>query len=213
MQQFILTLPRNFLNCFSRRLIVWHIIAIVISIICVATGFDWFYFNATRNPILQLWMFPAVPIGGLLPIILPLLFLFAGWALRNVSLRQVGWATGQAALLGSLISSTYKAVTGRAHPLHTPGADISHTFHFGFLRGGIFWGWPSSHTTIAFALAATIFSLLPRQKWVGRLSFIYALYIGTGVSMTIHWFSDFAAGAIIGTVIGGVVGKSFCNPT
>jgi membrane-associated phospholipid phosphatase len=37
----------------------------------------------------------------------------------------------------------------------------------------------------------------------------YALYIGLGVSMTIHWFSDFAAGAIIGSAIGAVVGKSF----
>jgi len=27
--------------------------------------------------------------------------------------------------------------------------------------------------------------------------------------MTIHWFSDFVAGAIIGAVIGAVVGKSF----
>ena len=27
--------------------------------------------------------------------------------------------------------------------------------------------------------------------------------------MTIHWFSDFVAGAILGTVIGVVVGKSF----
>jgi len=37
----------------------------------------------------------------------------------------------------------------------------------------------------------------------------YALYIGLGVSMTIHWFSDFLAGAIIGSAIGAVVGKSF----
>jgi hypothetical protein len=29
--------------------------------------------------------------------------------------------------------------------------------------------------------------------------------------MTIHWFSDFAAGAIIGSVIGAVVGKNFCS--
>jgi membrane-associated phospholipid phosphatase len=37
----------------------------------------------------------------------------------------------------------------------------------------------------------------------------YSLYVGIGVSMTIHWFSDFIAGAIIGTVVGVVVGKSF----
>jgi hypothetical protein len=27
-------------------------------------------------------------------------------------------------------------------------------FRFGFWRGGVCWGWPSSHTTIAFAMAA-----------------------------------------------------------
>jgi hypothetical protein len=42
-----------------------------------------------------------------------------------------------------------------------------------------------------------------------RSFYPHALYIGVGVSMTIHWFSDFSAGAIIGTAIGAVVGKSF----
>jgi membrane-associated phospholipid phosphatase len=73
----------------------------------------------------------------------------------------------------------------------------------------MFWGWPSSHTTVAFAMAFAIFTLYPKQKWLGLLAIIYALYIGIGVSMTIHWFSDFLAGAIIGTIIGMVVGKSF----
>jgi F0F1-type ATP synthase assembly protein I len=41
------------------------------------------------------------------------------------------------------------------------------------------------------------------------LAIAYALYVGIGVSMTIHWFSDFVAGAIIGTMIGTVVGTSF----
>jgi membrane-associated phospholipid phosphatase len=44
---------------------------------------------------------------------------------------------------------------------------------------------------------------------VGWLALAYAGYIGLGVSMTIHWFSDFAAGAILGAVIGVVVGKAF----
>jgi membrane-associated phospholipid phosphatase len=73
----------------------------------------------------------------------------------------------------------------------------------------MFWGWPSSHTTIAFAMAATVFTLFPKQRWLGWLAMAYAFYIGLGVSMTIHWCSDFMAGAILGTVIGTVVGKSF----
>jgi hypothetical protein len=38
-------------------------------------------------------------------------------------------------------------------------------------------------------------------------------YVGVGISMTIHWFSDFVAGTIIGSVIGDVVGKSFAEKT
>ncbi len=209
MRQFFLTLPRNILNCFTGRMIVCHLLAIIVSVACVMSGFDWLYFTASRNPSLQTWMFLAVPIGGLLPVALPLALLVAGWLLKNVTTMLAGWATGQAALIGSLISSAYKSITGRAHPLHTPGTDLSHVFHFGFLRGGVFWGWPSSHTTIAFAVAGTIFKLFPEQRWMGIVCFIYALYIGAGVSITIHWFSDFAAGAIIGTVIGMVVGTSF----
>jgi hypothetical protein len=58
-------------------------------------------------------------------------------------------------------------------------------------------------------MAVTIFTLSSKQRWLGYAAIAYALYIGVGVSMTIHWFSDFAAGAILGSVIGAVVGKSF----
>ena len=58
-------------------------------------------------------------------------------------------------------------------------------------------------------MAVTLFQLFPKQRWLGYVAIAYALYIGLGVSMTIHWFSDFLAGAIIGSAIGAVVGKSF----
>lgn len=58
-------------------------------------------------------------------------------------------------------------------------------------------------------MATTIFVLLPRQRIIGFAALAYAFYVGLGVSVTIHWFSDFIAGVIIGTVIGIVVGTSF----
>ncbi len=155
-------------------------------------------------------MFPAAPIGGLMPLMAPVILILSGFIVSQPRISLVGWAIGQAALIGSLLSSTYKAFTGRVHPsMHEVGHDISDLFRFGFLRGGVFWGWPSSHTTIAFAMAGTIFMLFPKQRWLGWLAIVYAIYIGLGVSMTIHWFSDFAAGAILGSVIGTVVGRSF----
>lgn len=210
MKQFFITLPHNLIGCFKGRMIFWHLLAVVLTAILVRFGFDWFYFTATRSPILWKWMFPAAPIGGLVPIVLPLVLIVSGFIIGRARLSLAGWAIGQAELIGSLISSAYKAFTGRVHPaMHETGADISRVFHFGLLRGGMFWGWPSSHTTIAFAMSATVFTLLPKQRWLGWLAIAYAVYIGLGVSMTIHWFSDFVAGAIIGTVIGVVVGKGF----
>ena len=211
MKQFLVTIPSNFIGCFKGRMIVWHLVAILLTVILVMSGFDWRWYLATRNPALRSWMWPAVGLGALLPLVLPLYLLTAGFIIENARLKLTGWAIGQAELIGAFIAATDKAFTGRAHPAHVVGDDLSHVFRFGFLRGGVFWGWPSSHTTIAFAMAVTVFTLCPKQRWLGWMAILYAFYVGVGVSMTIHWFSDFAAGAIIGSVIGAVVGKSFCS--
>jgi len=209
MKQFFMTVPRNFIGCLAGWRIVWHLVAILLTVILVLSGFDWNWFLATRSPALRAWMWPAVGLGALLPLVLPPYLLAAGFVIQNARIKLTGWATGQAELIGALIAATYKAFTGRVHPAHVVGDDISHVFRFGWMRGGVFWGWPSSHTTIAFAMAVTVFALCPKQRWLGWVAILYAFYVGVAVSMTIHWFSDFAAGSIIGSVIGAVVGKSF----
>lgn len=209
MKLFFSTLPRNLIGCFRGRRLLWHLTAIVLTAGLVLFGVDWQYFLATRSPRLWAWLFPAVPVGGLLPIVLPLTLLVVGGIGRNTAMRLVGWAIAQAEVIGGIIAAGYKALTGRAHPPHGVGADLTQVFRFGFLRGGVFWGWPSSHTTIAFAMAVTVFRLFPRQRWVGCLALAYAAYVGVGVSMTIHWFSDFVAGALVGSIVGVVVGACF----
>jgi hypothetical protein len=77
MKQFLVTVPRNLIGCFQGRRIVWHIIAILLTYILVMSGFDWRWFLATRNPALHSWMWPAVGIGGLLPLALPLILFCA----------------------------------------------------------------------------------------------------------------------------------------
>ena len=101
MKQFLSTLPRNLLDCFKGRMIIWHIIAIILTFILVTSGFDWLYFASTRNPILRSWMFPAVAIGGLLPIALPLVLLAIGSISRSARTTLAGWAVGQAELIGA----------------------------------------------------------------------------------------------------------------
>ena len=208
MTQFLSTLPRNVIACFKGWNILYHLAAIALTLILVTSGIDWAYFRSTRSPELRAWMFPAVIIGQGVPMMLPLFLLLIGIVLENAKAIRAAWALGQAVFIGWFISSCYKALTGRDPLPHGIGNDTSRVFRFGFLRDGIFWGWPSSHTAVAFAMAVTALALLPRKWWLWAITLLYALYIGAGVSMTIHWFSDFVAGVFVGTVIGTTIGKS-----
>src|ERR1035441_2854893 len=91
MKQFLVTVPRNLIGCFKGRRIVWHIIAILLTFILVMSGFDWCYFLATRDPALRSWMWPAVGIGGLLPLALPLILFAFGIIARNGRAIFAGW--------------------------------------------------------------------------------------------------------------------------
>ncbi|HTR45752.1 MAG TPA: phosphatase PAP2 family protein [Thermodesulfovibrionales bacterium] len=146
-----------------------------------------------------------------MPVVFPVVSYIAGYVRKDSRTTGTAYATAQAAAIGLLISSFYKALTGRPSPRHAAGAlvDASREFHFGFLKGGVFYGWPSSHTTVAFAMSAAIWTLYPRSRAARCVALLYAFYIGLGVSVTIHWFSDFAAGALIGAAIGTTVGNAF----
>lgn len=194
----------------------WQLLAFLLTLVSVTSGFDWLYFQVTRSATIQAILFPPVIVGFVVPFILPLVLLAIGAIRKNIRLQNAGFGIGQAGLLGLAISSLYKVFTGRMGPynFHSIGTvlnDISRGFRFGFYRGGAYDGWPSSHTAVAFAMSAAIIALYPKNKWVKYIALFYAFYIGIGVSVNIHWFSDFVAGAIIGTVIGLSVGKSFWN--
>lgn len=211
MGHFLKTLDRNFIRVFRGKNILWHLLAVMLTYWSVVSGFDWFYFTSVRNPILNSLFFPAVIIGFFAPIVIPIILVLAGSFRRRKTMYVTGWALVQAGFLGWAISTVFKTFTGRVQPnTHNLLTDGSTGFHFGFLQHGIFWGWPSSHTAVAFAMAITLVFLLPSQaKFWRALPLLYALYIAFGVSLSIHWFSDALAGAIIGSVIGSVVGKEF----
>ncbi len=223
-------LPRTIAECFRGYNLVWQFLAMIITYGLVISGFDWFYFQSTRGSELALFLFPAVILGGFLPVIVPLLMLAIGSIRKNLRTVNTAWALGQAGIIGLLVSSFYKAFTGRVPPEHIQSTvnvfrraltgtmpyapmntviDISREFRFGFMRGGIFWGWPSSHTTVAFATAVTVLMLYPKNQRVRYFALLYAVYVGLGVSISIHWFSEVIAGIIFGAIIGVVVGKSF----
>jgi membrane-associated phospholipid phosphatase len=212
MRAFAYQLSSNFINSFTARNAVLHLVAILLTWLIVMSGFDWWYFSVVHASTISVYLWPAVALGGLVPILSPLVLLVRGWSQKNLRLQNTGYALAQSAFLGLFISSTYKAFTGRIPPMHhmlAAATDISHGFQFGFLRGGVFWGWPSSHTTVAFATMVTLALLYPEKKFLRASALLYALYVGFGVSMGIHWFSEFIAGALMGTAIGIAVGGAF----
>jgi hypothetical protein len=128
MKQFLVTVPRNLMGCFTGWRIVWHVVAILLTLILVMSGFDWRWFLATRNPALRSWMWPAVGIGALLPLALPLVLLIVGFIIQNSRTILAGWAVGQAELLGVFVTVVYKAVTGRV---------VAHRHRFRHGRDGV----------------------------------------------------------------------------
>jgi membrane-associated phospholipid phosphatase len=203
----------NIAACYRWRNIAWQLLAVALTYIIVVSGFDWWWFTHTRAPLLQSWLFPAAIVGGIVPILLPIILFFVGRVQKNAKTVRTAFAVAEAGIIGLLISTFYKIFTGRIPPPFNSQnlVDISRQFEFGILRNGAFWGWPSTHTTVAFAVAVALF-ILYRSNWYIKYSaLLVAFYIGIGVSTNIHWFSEFVAGAIIGSVIGIIVGKSFQN--
>ncbi len=212
LKPFFYRLPSTIAASVRGHRLLWHGLAIALTYVLVTMGVDWRYVESTRSPLIFALSLPAALLGFVVPIALPLILFLLGRSRGNITVLNTGYALAQSGAVAWIISSSYKALTGRAHPELFAGSatlvDRTREFHFGFFRGGILWGWPSSHTTVAFAMATTIMMLFPKTK-TSTAALIFAFYIGLGASTTIHWLSDCVAGAIFGAVIGTAVGEAF----
>ena len=217
-KEFFHELPSNVIASFSGVNALFHLLAIAVTYLLVTSGIDWWYYESTRNPALNGLALAAGGSGFVIPVVVPLGLYAIGRVRANAPLVLAGAAAAQAVIVASLVSAAYKAVTGRTQPVVTyylaspSDIDNSRKFHFGFLRNGIFWGWPSSHTAVACA-AAFALVLVIRHKAVRIAALAFAGFIALGASIGFHWLSDVAAGSIMGTLIGAVVGKSFLRRT
>ena len=188
-----------------------YIIAAAATYGIVKSGFDWrWHKNAEEHKWISNTGFISVGTQPIAAVAVPLgLYLFGRYK-DNRKLQITGLAIGQAAILGAVASSILKAFTGKVPPDKKGIAnDYSTDFRFGFLRGGVYERWPSSHTATAFAMAAALMELYPNNAAIKYGGLTYASLIGLGVSTNIHWFSDAVAGAFIGYAIGIAVGKGF----
>ncbi len=206
---FFYTLLRNILRSFWGRNVLRHILAAGITLLIVLSDFDWVYFKATRP--FPTFFVSAVILGWLVPMALPAVLYAIGSIKKNLASICGAFLTAQAAIIGLFVSYFYKTFTGRPSPnSELISVDDSRKFRFGFMKAkGIFPGWPSSHTTVAFSIATAIWILYPDSKAARYFAFSYALFVGIGVSITAHWLSDVIAGAIIGAAVGKTVANSF----
>lgn len=203
MKSFTQNIWRDIKSSFSPRNLRWHLLAIAITALFVFTGLDWKYYQWVQVPLVHQISLVAGLAGFLVPVLVPLVMYLRGKWLGDRRLRDYAALVWRAVVSAWFISSAYKAITGRVQPdwFHAGAIDKSHEFLFGFWRNGIFWGWPSSHTMVAFAFGITIFVLYKKPNWIRSLALAYAIFIGFGAGSGFHWISDAIAGAILGTVV------------
>jgi membrane-associated phospholipid phosphatase len=160
--------------------------------------------------------FPVVMTGSLSTPAIGAYFYFKGEADYDPEFKGLGSALLQAQIVASLTVAVLKAVTGRPHPNPDTGEDmrrLSRTFRFGFLRGGLFWGWPSGHTASTMALVSTLTAYYPEKTWLKIGGAALMGYTIIGVSAVggghMHWFSDAVAAAFMAYAIGHTVGTYY----
>lgn len=212
---YIAQYARFVLKVFSWKMLLFHVLAVFATLLLVVSGLDWAYFVFVLNTVPSSILSTADLLGFFVPIALLVTALFALVFSRKQLYRFYAQVSLYAIMLGFTLSTIIKAFTGRTSPPHfhhgeiQPLIDNSHAFHFGFMREQIIGGWPSSHATIAFALAVSFALVLPPRLYIRAVLFGMALFIGIGVTFGFHWLSEFVAGACLGTAIGLVVGRYY----
>ncbi len=177
---------------------------VFVTYLCVTTGFDWWYFRFTWEYVPRAFLFIADGLVFLIPLLVILGLCIYGKRKQNKHYTQAGISVGLAVLSGFIVSMGIKVFTGRISPPHHGpfDVDISGAFQFGFMEHHIMGGWPSSHATVMFALAACLCACFPQKLWMMIVVYALALFVGIGVTFGFHWFSEFLIGALLGYVVG-----------
>jgi len=209
------SLDRNVLAIFSGPNTILHLSAVAGTVLIVASGLDTQVHNFfVRNTFFEKYSHFGVSQGSTFPVLLGGGLLASGLVGGSSRLVSAGGAVLQASLLALCTTTALKALTGRPGPEPVIYGDngASGTFRFGFLRGGVFHGWPSGHM-MANTAAVTSLLAFSRSTWLNiaggaYLGYMFLSVISHGRS-SMHWFSDAVAGALMGYAIGTTVGRDF----
>jgi membrane-associated phospholipid phosphatase len=136
----------------------------------------------------------------------------AGSATRSPTLSDMGIHVSESYFVAAVSVFIVKGIAGRARP-YTVSSESAYDFELGrgFPHREPYSSFPSGHATGSFAFASSI-TVEAARRWPKRAKLVGALAYGgallDGVSRVyrdMHWPSDVAAGALIGTVSGLVV--------
>ena len=189
-------------------------------------GATWFLIETQIDARVQEWSarrhkvlsgaasFPALAGGFFAPALVPFYMMRS----TNPRIRKGGLAAGQAVAAALCASTLLKALSGRSAPDARRPHDVerrSRRFRFGFLRGGVFDGWPSGHAMTNMALAASLSSYFGASGRLRLCVYGWAAYVMAGVTFGarggVHWLSDAVAGGLMGWAIGTTIGKRFAT--
>jgi membrane-associated phospholipid phosphatase len=117
----------------------------------------------------------------------------AGAISENAQVSDYGRKISRAALAGFTVSTVFKVATLRARP--------NSGKVYGFWEGGN--SFPSGHSTVAWAIAASSVKHFSKHKWVPWVAFPTAGLIAfSRVSSGNHFPSDAVTGSLLGFAIG-----------
>jgi membrane-associated phospholipid phosphatase len=133
----------------------------------------------------------------------------AGSVSRNSTLSDIGIHVSESYAASALVVYTLKGFAGRARPYRVT-SESAYDFRFGrgFPHEEPYSSFPSGHSTGSFAFASSI-TVEAARRWpshavlVGALAYSGAFLDGVSrVYRDMHWPSDVAAGAVVGTLSG-----------
>jgi membrane-associated phospholipid phosphatase len=156
---------------------------------------------------------PGLAGGWFAPAIVPLWMRFRSDSVRT---RNGGVAVAQAVGIALVVGNTVKALSGRREPKFNRPEESetrSRDFDVGFLRRGIYNGWPSGHSITNMAMASALAHYYADSSSVKRMAYGWAGYVmvsaAIGFQGDVHWASDVVAGGLMGWAIGRAVGRGF----
>ncbi len=210
-------LGKNIIESYSGWNSLYHIAGVGLTYFLVKNDYDASMLKATskmdENTSVAIG-FPGIMLGYIAPMAVPATMYFAGRK-NNRELQIASYAVMQSLGVAVVANGLLKAVTGRRppDPDHENKEKLSRQFRFGFLRGGLHYGWPSGHLMANMAMASALTAYYPEKTWLKFLSYGYVSYVTASVLIDergdVHWLSEVIAGGLMGYVIGTTVGRNF----